>query len=65
MEAVPQDSSLIDVVSRMADSVTDYLQKHGISSSPRFSEDWACENWDNWSKIEEQLNLVTGKLKKW
>lgn len=47
----------------MAGSITEYLQRHGVSPSPKFSEDWARENWDNWNKIEEQLNLTRGKLK--
>lgn len=47
----------------MADSISDYLWRHGISPSPRFFEDWACENLDRLNKIEEQLNLVRGKLK--
>jgi len=55
--------TIISVVSRMVSLITDYLQRHGVSPSLKFFEDCMSENWDNWNKIEEQLNLAKGKMK--
>ncbi|XP_074965396.1 uncharacterized protein LOC142064386 [Phalacrocorax aristotelis] len=51
------------IVSRMAGSITDYLRRQRVSPSLKFSEDWECKKWDNWDKVEEQLNLARGKMK--
>lgn len=47
----------------MVSSITGHLQRHAVNPSLKFSEDWAHENWDNWNKIEEQLNLTRGNVK--
>jgi len=47
----------------MTSSVTDYLQKHGISPGPKFSEKWALKHWHDWGAIEEQLKLTRANIK--
>lgn len=43
----------IGVVGRMTDSVTDYLRRHGINPSLKFSDDLVCEKQGNWNKVKE------------
>uniref|UniRef100_A0A8C3KK66 Uncharacterized protein n=1 Tax=Calidris pygmaea TaxID=425635 RepID=A0A8C3KK66_9CHAR len=43
--------------------ITDYLQRHGVNPSPKFSEEWACDNWYNWKAVEEHLKEVRGHTK--
>lgn len=48
--------SLISVAGKVASSITDYLKKHGISPSPRFSGEWVCDSWYKWDMVKKQLN---------
>lgn len=47
----------------MASSITNYLQRHGINPTPRFSEEWARDNWHDWKAVEEQLKVAGGHIK--
>ena len=31
--------------------------------SPKFSEEWACDNWHDWKAVENQLKLARGHIK--
>lgn len=47
----------------MGNEITDYLQKHGISPSPKFSDEWAQSNRHDWGTVEERLEAVRGHIK--
>lgn len=46
----------------MESSITDYLRKHGVSLSPKFSEG-AHDHQHDWGAIEEQLKLTRVNIK--
>ena len=43
----------------MANSITDYLWRHGVILSPRFSEERDHDNWHDWKAVEEQLKVTS------
>ncbi|KAK4810621.1 hypothetical protein QYF61_007358 [Mycteria americana] len=47
----------------MASSITDYLRRHGVNPSPKFSAEWTRDNWHNWEAIEEHLKVTRGHTK--
>uniref|UniRef100_A0A8C3K6U7 Uncharacterized protein n=1 Tax=Calidris pygmaea TaxID=425635 RepID=A0A8C3K6U7_9CHAR len=47
----------------MSGVITDYLRRHGVNPSPKFSEEWARDNWYNWKAVEEHVKEVRGHTK--
>lgn len=52
----------INIVIRMASSVTDCLLMHSINLNPIFSGKWGHDPWCDWEAVEEKWEAVEKQL---